>query len=336
MSHWSNVFYAPILIIYRGIHASSLLSILVLYIILLGYPAAIYSSSIDHFNIIAVGDFDCFPRTFETVDNIMHLDPELVIALGDLSYQDTADCWFDIVDPIDEKIKIVIGNHDLDSPKLEQYMGYFNLTEQFYSFNYQNVHFIVLSDYLPYEVGSDQYNFVKNDLQYASEDHNVDWIIVSHHNPKYASAQDSIGSFATSWIEIFHPLFEDYGVDIVLQGDQHNYQRTYPLEYNEDEPINPIISDEASPYSDPVGQIFATVGTGGATLHHPLGKAFYTDTMHVGWGVLNIAIINDDASSAQHKGEQGQITKLIGTFYANDRQEKIDEFAIQKPRIRSG
>lgn len=300
------------------------------------YALAAYSSSyLSRFNIAAVGDFDCTSKTIENMDNIIQLDPELVIALGDLSYRDTADCWFDIVDPVDEKMKIVIGNHEVESSsKLNQYMNHFNLTEQYYSFNYQNVHFVMLSDYLPYEIGSEQYDFVNSDLQNAAADPEVDWIIVSHHNHAYASEEDSVGGFATSWIETYHPLFRDNGVDLVLQGHQHNYQRTYPLEYNNDEPINPIIAGNSTGYFDPDGQIFVTVGTGGAALHEPLGKAFYTDTLYIGWGILNIVILNYDVAGARQQGEQGQTTKLIGTFYTYD-LEKIDEFTIEKSRARS-
>jgi hypothetical protein len=32
-----------------------------------------------------------------------------------------------------------------------------------------------------------------------------------------------------------HPLFQKYGVDLVLYGHNHYYERTYPLAYNDDE-----------------------------------------------------------------------------------------------------
>ena len=32
--------------------------------------------------------------------------------------------------------------------------------------------------------------------------------------------------------DIYHPLFDKYGVDLVFSGDNHNYQRTFPLKYN--------------------------------------------------------------------------------------------------------
>src|ERR671910_293573 len=39
-----------------------------------------------NFNFVAVGDWDCIDETEDTVDNIIDKNPELILALGDLSY----------------------------------------------------------------------------------------------------------------------------------------------------------------------------------------------------------------------------------------------------------
>ena len=67
-------------------------------------------------------------ETEDTVDNIIKQDPEFVLALGDLSYNGKAKCWLKLIEPIAEKTKIVIGNHEVDSSKLlKDYMNYFGL-----------------------------------------------------------------------------------------------------------------------------------------------------------------------------------------------------------------
>ena len=71
----------------------------------------------EDFNFAAVGDWDCTPDTINTVKNIMKHDPEIVLALGDLSYSKSAQCWLDIINPVADKTKIVIGNHETDSTK---------------------------------------------------------------------------------------------------------------------------------------------------------------------------------------------------------------------------
>ena len=279
------------------------------------------SASISDFNFVAVGDWGCTPNTVNTVTNTQSRDPELVISLGDFSYEETGDCWFQIVDPIDEKMKITIGNHDDMTPSmLNQYMNHFNLTKQFYSFNYRNIHFTAMSNEVLWTPGSEQHNFVTNDLSTAAADPNIDWIIVFTHKPVYKSP-----NFVRSQIDfrdVYHPLFDRYGVDLVLQGHDHNYQRTYPLRYNSLNSSYPILtSSEIGNYSKTTtagGQIYALVGTGGVNLHNDIfDQAPYVAVQQASaYGILNIDIINN-----------GQT--LVGTFYANDGYVD-DRFVIDK------
>jgi predicted phosphodiesterase len=133
------------------------------------------------FNIAAVGDWTCNTNTQNTVKNIVENKPELVIALGDLSYQRDPDCWFDIISPIDNITTIVRGDHDNDR-RMESYREHFNMTRDFYSFNRGSVHFLVMSTETPYEINSEQYEFVKQDLDNASPDSDINSIIVAYHN----------------------------------------------------------------------------------------------------------------------------------------------------------
>ena len=256
------------------------------------------------FNFAAVGDWGCTSHTIDTVNNILDKKPELVLGLGDYSYnKTTADCWLKTVDPIDEIMKISIGNHDDEtSSSLREYMSHFNLTHQYYSFNYQNVHFTVISTELPYEVGSKQYNFINNDLSKAAADPNIDWIIVYYHKLAYTSPSKHA---AQSLLQnTYHPLFDKYDVDLVLQGHNHNYQRSYPIEYKTTNVLSnsktkttpPIITDTNNTnYNNPKGPIFVTVGTGGEYErgYKLIGKAPYIASQHVGYGILDVDVINN-------------------------------------------
>ena len=52
-------------------------------------------------------------------------------------------------------------------------------------------------------------------------------------------------------------------MDLVLQGHNHNYERTYPIVFNSTDLSNPIeTSTNTTTYTDPDGKIFVTVGTG--------------------------------------------------------------------------
>ena len=281
------------------------------------------------FNVAATGDWGCKPETIDTVGNISAKNPELVLGLGDYAYRNNATCWFQITDPISDKMKIVIGNHDAfqytqngsqPSPvRLKQYMSHFNLTHQYYSFDYRNVHFIAMSTETLFGNASKQYNFVKNDLQKVALNNNVKWIIVFYHKLAYSSPSNSTKSLP-KLREIYHPLFEKYGVDLVLQAHNHNYQRTYPLKFNPINSSNPIVTDKNTfNYNNPDGQIFATVGTGGANqLHEFTGKAPQTVVQFKAFGFLNLDITRNG-------------TKLIGNFVDNNGSIR-DHFAITKSK----
>src|SRR5215211_1579077 len=140
------------------------------------------------FNIAAVGDWGCTPNTEDTVDNIVDRDPELVLGLGDYSYDDSADCWFGIVDPIIDKMIIAIGNEDLTAPGLlDEYMNRFGLEQQYYTYRYGNAFVLVMSEEVPFDEDSEQFDFVVSSLSEASSDPDVDWIIVASHTPFYNS-----------------------------------------------------------------------------------------------------------------------------------------------------
>ena len=69
-------------------------------------------------------------NTTNTVNNIVDKKPELVLGLGDYSYNPTSDeCWFKIVKTIEDKMKIAIGNHDYrGTGEIYRYMNHFGLT----------------------------------------------------------------------------------------------------------------------------------------------------------------------------------------------------------------
>jgi calcineurin-like phosphoesterase family protein len=299
----------------------------------LGTAEASTNSSIrkNDFNIVAAGDWACNPNSIDSIRNTIDKDPELVLALGDFSYEATANCWLNIVDPIDHKMKIVIGNHDDEtSSLLNQYMNHFNLTKQFYSFNYQNIHFTAMSVEVPFGQGSEQYDFVDRDLASAYANPDIDWIIVFLHEHVYNSLYRTFGGINQKFVDVYHPLFDKYKVDLVVYGDVHNYQRSYPLKYN---PLrhydvlnstNPVttapikMTNEKNNYSNPIGQIYVTVGTAGAPLQKSLvNQAPYIAAQQAtAHGILDIVISNNGNT-------------LLARFHSND-GTVYDQFSIDK------
>ena len=175
----------------------------------------------------AAGDFYCDVRTKKTTKAMQEKNPDLVLALGDLSEVKNPDCFFNLFSRADktDKLKVVLGSDDTDnindhSSRFNQYMRHFNLVSPFYSFDYKNIHFLAMATgtdtVIPYASGSPQYNFVSNDLAQASNNENIDWIVVFGYRPFYSSPTAHPGP--QNLRNTYPPLFEKYGVDLILTG----------------------------------------------------------------------------------------------------------------------
>ncbi len=105
----------------KRVMSLSIMAILLLSIIVLAYTASTQiahaqanstAQTLPDFNLAAAGDWGCNSNTNKTISSMQSKIPELVLGLGDYSYKNTADCLLQMVDPIDEKTKIIIGSHD--------------------------------------------------------------------------------------------------------------------------------------------------------------------------------------------------------------------------------
>ena len=197
---------------------------------------------------------------------------------------------------------------------MESYRQHFNMTEDFYSFNRGSVHFLVMSTETPYEINSEKYEFVKQDLENASTDSNIDVIIVAYHQPAYTSPTSCKGcNPRLNLRDVYHPMFDKYGLDLVLQAHDHNYGRSYPILYNNEDSNMPIIVNEnESNYnysnSNSHGIIFVTIGTGGGELNTFEGEAPYMAKQYRGFGFLNIEVIDDIILNCTFYANNGTIT----------------------------
>jgi len=283
------------------------------------------------FNFALAGDWGCTKNTKKTVKLIQNHEHDIIFSLGDTSYAPDLDCWLDIVNPISDKMKVIIGNHDVMSLNLlEQQLEEFELNKAYYSFDYNNIHFLMMdseSSYLPGAdpvfsdlENTDQYRFVENDLSKVSINPAIKWIIVMNHRQFYSSVcgeHDSCDPIK-KLRDAYHPLFQRYGVDILFSGHAHNYQRTYPLFYNDVNSSEPIIEQNAkTEYKSPKGMFQIITGTGGIDLD-PLSnqEPYVVYQQDASYGFLNVKIT-----------DQGNV--LIGKYYSND-GNVLDEFKIIK------
>jgi predicted phosphodiesterase len=288
------------------------------------------SAAVSDFNFGAAGDWGCTSNTDATLANMNGKGPERVFGLGDYSYASTGSCFFTKIDGsgLTGKTKIAIGNHeDDDSEGFSGYMSHFSQSQTYFSYNHGDVHIVVIdTDRNSYASGSAQRSFVQNDLQSASTNPNIKWIIVYLHKPMYTSPNtcgssscSNTGSENTNIRNGFGPMFAQYGVDLVLQGHVHNYQRTYKLTYNPGNPASPTITDNnPNTYTEGGGAIYAIVGTGGVNFHALSGKAAFTSSQQDDFfGQLDIQNTNNGNT-------------LQGKFYRNGNNDVLDSFSITK------
>jgi predicted MPP superfamily phosphohydrolase len=278
--------------------------------------------------------------------------------------------WASTMKPIKKNLLMVVGNHDLTEKKypdlLNKYLEYFGrctplvgCLESYYSFNLHRVHFLILNSEFGWRKGTPQYLFADNDLSKASSDTNTDWIVVAYHSARYASISawlklifntdlsnkylkpyddNNYDSLSKDFVNTYHPLFDKYGVDIVLQGHVHNYQRTYPLNYVSPDKPPERTSTTKDVYFRPNGQIYLTVGTGGVELNpvEPEHNIWISSLGHQSEPNDDYYIVKSDYSHYGFLEIQFSPYRkaVLGTFYGNDVLNKgsivLDQFSIIK------
>jgi calcineurin-like phosphoesterase family protein/iron/zinc purple acid phosphatase-like protein C len=289
------------------------------------------------FNIAIASDWGCDMNAKKTAENIQEKNPELVIADGDLSYGKSADCWFKIVEPFKSKIKIAMGDHEYSDTTggntgvMNDYLKPLNLAKTYYSFDMNNAHFVFMDPYIDYKPGSSQYQFIENDLKTASTNPKIDWIFVVESPPIYTSASKHPGDSTIR--DIYHPLFDRYGVDLVVTSDNHNYQRTFPIKYNSkgDDSSNPIIvNKDQNNYKDNNGNggvIYLTTGTAGRSHYAITQQApFVAKEDDQNFGFLNIDI-NGKTLKGTFYANANEIEQQDSS-HGNDKNNVIDHFII--------
>ena len=153
-----------------------------------------------------------------------------------------------------------IGNHEDYAADGKPYLDLFVLPEnganprfpdhreRYYSFDYGPVHFVALDTQLAMSGTrrQEQLNWLASDLEATTQP----WRIVFFHIPAYGSSD-----FASdlSMRQAFEPVFERYGVQLVLAGHEHDYARGAPwVEGAMNSPVMHVVS-----------------GGGGASLNQP-------------------------------------------------------------------
>ncbi len=179
-------------------------------------------------------------------------ETDLWLMLGDNAYDDGTDeeyqaAVFDMYPTMLRSTVLwpTLGNHDGHSADSDTQTGpYYDIfslpgaaqaggepsgTEAYYSFDYGNVHFICLDSY-----DSDRsptgamLTWLELDLLSTT----ADWVIAFWHHPPYTkgSHNSDTESRLIDMRENALPMLEDHGVDLVLSGHSHSYERSILLD----------------------------------------------------------------------------------------------------------
>lgn len=189
---------------------------------------------------------------YETFTGARHTD--LWLMLGDNAYYSGLDAeyqtaMFDVYTNLFRKSVLwtTLGNHDTaQATAFVDTYPYFDIftlptngeaggvasgTEHYYSFNYANIHFICLDSMTGGRTtNSAMYAWLINDLAANT----AMWTIAYWHHPPYTKGSHD-SDYETELIEmrqVFLPVLEQHGVDLVLAGHSHSYERSHLLDHH--------------------------------------------------------------------------------------------------------
>lgn len=287
---------------------------------------------------------------------------DMMLFLGDNAYNSGTDseyqaAFYEVYDDMLPKATAwsTLGNHDGYSsgdnsnglqtgpyysmftfPTAGEAGGLASGTEAYYSFDYANIHFIVLESYHK-ENNAAQLTWLENDIASTTQD----WIVALYHHPSYTKGShdsDSEGDLEDVRAN-FLPRLEAGGVDLVLNGHSHSYERSYFLNghygksntfnsnthtvgFNGDLSGRADTADGAyiKDVADVDGAVYITTGSAGkisgGSLNHP---AMYASLNRLGSCVMEIENIS---------GGQKLTVKFLRENGSID-----DYFSIEKPGV---
>jgi chitodextrinase len=244
------------------------------------------STNVAHPVVAAAGDGpDGGPAADQVAGLIASWDPDLALYLGDV-YENgsTAEFynWYDqtgwgglksITNP-------VVGNHEYTAGAAPGYFGYWHEPPHYYAFNAGSWHVIALdstSQFNETAPGTAQYQWLENELTTNS----AACTLVYFHHPVW-----SVGPQGdTAFLQDIWKLMAANGVDLVLTGHDHSYQRWMPLDAN------------GVPSSTGITEF--VVGTAGHGIQHFVRAdsrlVVGYDTSPAGFGALRLTLNPDGA-----------------------------------------
>lgn len=167
-------------------------------------------------------------------DLVQSWNPNLFLYLGDVYEKGTITeffNWYGLPDTYFGRYRAItnptIGNHEYEFGLAPGYFDYWDNVPNYYSYDAGGWHFISLnsnSAFVGVTAGSPQYQWLEADLQASA----AMCTIVYYHHPLFNVGEEPP---KTEMSDVW-ALLANYGVEIVLNGHDHDYQRWVPLDRN--------------------------------------------------------------------------------------------------------
>ncbi|AEY65645.1 metallophosphoesterase family protein [Clostridium sp. BNL1100] len=214
-----------------------------------------------------------------------------------------------------------LGNHDngalnygyhFNLPNISNVYGITSPGSGDYYYTYGNTLFMVLNT--NNTSGTTHQTFIKNAV---AANPNKTWKIVTFHHDIYGSGSHALESSIIKLRNALYPIFDSYGIDIVITGHDHSYTRTYVMKGN-------------------VPQLTQTYDTNGAVVN-PSGTVYFTLNSSSGskYYDLNGTQANYVAVRSQVNAPTFSYVSINGSSlsfdtYRTDSMTKTDSFSIVK------
>jgi acid phosphatase type 7 len=275
----------------------------------------------------------------------------LWLMLGDNAYQNGTDseyqvAVFDMYPSVLRQSVLwpALGNHDTagsaNPPASLPYFAMFTLptgaeaggiasgTEKYYSFDYANIHFICLDSMTSdRSANGPMATWLRADLASTTRQ----WTIAFWHHPPYSkgSHDSDTDPILAAMRQNFLPILEDGGVDLVLAGHSHSYERTYLIDghYGVSSTFTNAMkkdggsgrADGSGAYNKPTlgpgsreGAVYAVAGSSGqisgGTLNHP---AMFISLNNLGSMVLDVNGATLDARFLRENGTIADYFRVV-------------------------
>ena len=285
------------------------------------------------FRFVAFGDCGVGTTTQYDVSNQMAKlspEPELALGLGDLVYESGAAADFDpkLFKPNEKLFPRVafwptIGNHEANTSNGAPFYEAFYLptdtgapgnpsnSERYYSFDHGMAHFVCIdSETSSMSPGSAMYEWAVKDIDDAKA-RGKRWIFAFMHHPPYSRGTHGDDTEVKNNLV---PMFEAKGVDMLLAGHSHVYERSFLAKGNA-----PIQTDDDTytKIGTPNGTIYLVSGcsgkTGSGTLDHQIMATSYGNV--AGFSAIDVSY---DEIHGYFIQKDGKTTDVFTVRKAND------------------